>query len=290
MASNYLTENGFVAIKRCKHGIFMFNRNDRFIGRSLDCYGEWCESEVVLLQRFLRLGDVAIDVGANIGTHTLAFASAVGEAGSVLAFEPQRLAFQMLCGNLAINCMINVRCLQKAAGARNGRARIPALSPYEPSNFGAVAIGEESSAGEDVEVITIDSLKLKSCRLIKMDVEGMESEVIRGARETILEHHPILFVENNTTDAASRTIAAIREIGYRAWWHLALYYNNANFFNNRENVFAKFKPEANLLCLPDDGDPGVAELIECVGLNDNWEKARDRGIAAGNPLFFSGGS
>lgn len=287
MVPAYLVENGFIAIKRCKHGIFMFNRNDRFIGRSLDCYGEWCESEVGLLQRFLRPGDAVIDVGANIGSHTLAFASAVGESGSVLAFEPQRLPFQLLCGNVAINCMVNVHCLQKAAGDRNGRAKVPALPPNEPHNFGGVSIGGESSSGEDVEVVTIDSLGLKSCHLIKIDVEGMECEVIGGGGETILEYRPILFVENNTKDKASRTIAAILGIGYKAWWHLALYYNNSNFFNNRENVFAEFKLEANLLCMPDGSDPGVPELIECIGINDNWEKARDRGIAAGNPLFRS---
>jgi FkbM family methyltransferase len=263
----------------------MFNRNDRFVGRSLDCYGEWCESEIDLLQRFLRPGDTALDVGANIGSHTVAFAAAAGETGSVLAFEPQRLPFQLLCGNVALNCLANVRCLQKAVGDRKGSAKIAALSPREPHNFGAVSIGEECSASEDVEIVTIDSLALKSCRLIKIDVEGMEPEVIRGARDTIRACQPILFVENNTIDKASRTIAAILDAGYKAWWHLALYYNSANFFHNEENIFAAFKPEANMLCLPEGRDPGIPELIECTGINDNWQMARDLGIAAGNPLF-----
>lgn len=264
----------------------MFNRNDRFIGRSLDCYGEWCESELKLLLRLCRRGDTVIDIGANIGSHTIAFANAAGESGSVIAFEPQRMPFQMLCGNIAANCLVNVRALQQAVGARNGRAKIPALSWHEPHNFGAVSIGDKFSAGEDVEVVTIDSLGLSSCRLIKVDVEGMEPDVIRGARETIRTCQPILFVENNTVEQASQTIAAIQDIGYRAWWHLGLYYSPANFFNNRQNVFEMFKPEANMLCMPDAGDPGVPELIECNGINDTWEKARDRGIAARNPLFF----
>ena len=113
----------------------------------------------------------------------------------------------------------------------------------------------------------------------------MEPEVIGGALKTIAELKPILFVENNTVDKASRTLATVIDAGYRAWWHLALYYNPANFFENRENIFAGLQPEANLLCLPDDRDPGVPELIECIGVEDNWQLARDRGIAAGNPLF-----
>lgn len=139
--------------------------------------------------------------------------------------------------------------------------------------------------GDDVETITIDSLELKSCRLIKIDVEGMEPEVITGARATIAAHRPILFVENNTIDKASPTIAAILDAGYRAWWHLALYYNDFNFFGNPENVFAKYHPEANLLCMPNCVDPNIPDLIECTGINDNWRLALDRGIAAGNPRF-----
>jgi len=99
----------------------------------------------------------------------------------------------------------------------------------------------------------------------------------------------MLFVENNTVERAGETIAAIEQIGYRAWWHLGLYYNPANYFKNRENIFAPYKPEANMLCLPDNGDPGVPELIEWIGAGDNWERARDRGIAARNPLFFPRG-
>ena len=284
MVPNYLVEHGFIGVKRAKRGIYIFNRNDRLIGRSLDCYGEWCESEIGLLQNFLTSSDTVVDVGANIGTHTVAFASMVGNSGSVVAFEPQRLSFQLLCGNVAINGLTNVHCLQKAAGDLNDRVKIPMISPHEPHNFGAVSIGD-GSAGEDVEIITIDSLQMKSCRLIKIDVEGMEHQVIKGGYATIAAYRPVLFVENNTIDGASRTIAAILDAGYKAWWHLALYYNSANFFNNQENVFAKYQPEANLLCMPDNGDPKIPELIECIGVNDNWRMARDRGIAAGNPLF-----
>jgi FkbM family methyltransferase len=284
--SNSALENSFIAIKRCRHGLFMFNRNDRFIGRSLDYYGEWCESELDLLLRFCREGDVVVDVGANIGSHTVTFAKAVGANGAVFALEPQRLAFQLLCGNIALNILTNVHSLQKAAGAQAGRAKIPALSWNEPHNFGAVSILNESLPGDEVEVVTLDSLALPSCRLIKIDVEGMEPDVVAGARETIGKYQPILFVENNTVEHAARTIAAVEQIGYRAWWHLGLYYNAANFYRNKENIFAPFKPEANMLCMPDGGDPGVPELIECIGVGDTWEKARDRGIAARNPLFF----
>ena len=285
MIANHLVENDYIGVKRGRHGIFMFNRNDRFIGRSLELYGEWCEPEIELLRNFLRPGDTVVDVGANIGTHAVALAGAVGNTGSVWAFEPQPLPFQLLCGNVAINCLTNVRCFQKAVGDADGRASVPVLAPSESHNFGAVSINT-GSAGEDVELVKIDTLGLKSCRLLKIDVEGMEPEVLGGARKTIEALRPILFVENNTLDKASRTIAAILDAGYKPWWNLALYYNKANFFGNQENVFSKCQPEANMLCMPDGTDPKIPTLIECVGADDNWQKARDRAIAARNPLFF----
>ena len=54
MLSPYLVENRHVAIKRCRHGLFMYNRNDAFIGRGLDLYGEWCEFEIQLMRLVLR--------------------------------------------------------------------------------------------------------------------------------------------------------------------------------------------------------------------------------------------
>ena len=71
MIPTRLLENAHVAMKRWRHGLLMYNVNDNFIGRSIDLYGEWCDSELSLLGQFLQPGDLAIDVGANIGTHTV---------------------------------------------------------------------------------------------------------------------------------------------------------------------------------------------------------------------------
>src|SRR5665647_2892297 len=81
MLSPYLVENRYLAVKRCKHGLFMYNRNDAFVGRGLDLYGEWCDFEIQLLRQFIRLGDTGVDAGATIGTHTVAFANLVGPGG-----------------------------------------------------------------------------------------------------------------------------------------------------------------------------------------------------------------
>lgn len=275
MISPYLVENKFVGVKRAKHGIFMFNRNDLFIGRSLDLYGEWCEPELLLLRGLIRSGDVVLDIGANLGTHAIAFAGMVGTTGLVFAFEPQRLAFQMLCGNVALNGLANIRTWQSGMGASMGEMQVPDLpSPDTPFNFGAVPLQTQASR-DKVELRTVDSLALNACRLIKIDVEGMEADVLAGAEATVAKLQPFLFVENNTLDQASRTIEMILGMGYRAYWHISPYFHEQNFFANTANVFARYQPEANLLCVP-KSSPIAVRMTECTGPEDNWKKAIER--------------
>ncbi len=278
--SDYLLCKGYIGIKQGRRGIFVFNRNDLLVGRSIDIYGEWCDSEIALLLSYLKSGDTVLDIGANIGTHAVPFAGAIGRSGTMWAFEPQGLVYQMLCGNVALNCLTNVQCLRKAVGRTNGIVRIPLLSPLTPENFAALP-AEGHLRGEEVDLITIDALELESCHLIKIDVEGMETDVIRGARGTIAAYRPVLFVENNTIEKASLTIAAILDAGYRIWWHIAPYYNEQNFFDNTENVFAGYQPEANMLCLPPDVEPAAPGLIECAGIDDNWRQACERMMTSG---------
>lgn len=270
--SGRLLENDWVAVKRCRHGLFAYNVNDSFIGRSLDLYGEWCEAELAVLGQILRPGDTALDVGANIGTHAVFFANAVGPKGAVHAIEPQRIAFQFLCANAALNGLLNLHCHQAAAGSGAGQATVPVLDPRVEQNFGALVIGGFEE-GEPVAVITVDSLGLARCRLIKIDVEGAEAGVLAGARETIDRHRPALFVECNRPEGSPALIEAIEGLGYTAWWHIAAYFNPDNFFANENNVFARFAPEANLLCLPADAETRLGGLISVEGADDTWRKA-----------------
>lgn len=169
--------NPEIAIRRCRHGTMMYLRKDAYIGRSLDQYGEYSEGEAILFRELLRPGDVALDIGANIGVFTVAMAQFVGPQGAVYAFEPQRIVFQMLCGNVALNELGNVKTLPNAVGATAGRTKVPTLNYGGVNNFGGLAVGGD--AGEDVAVIRVDDLELPAVRLMKIDVEGMEMDVLR---------------------------------------------------------------------------------------------------------------
>jgi FkbM family methyltransferase len=102
----------------------------------------------------------------------------------VFAFEPQRLVFQSMVANVALNALLNVHTLHAGLGAAPGSIKVPVLNPEKGHNFGGFSIDGHDS-GESVAVQTVDSLQLRRCRLLKVDVEGMESEVLEGARDTI---------------------------------------------------------------------------------------------------------
>ena len=170
----------FNRLKQCRHGMMIYNMNDEFIGRSLDLYGEFSEGEIGLFQQAIKPGQLVLDVGANIGAHTVWLAQAVGPTGTVLAFEPQRIVHQTLCANLALNNIVNVYAYCAAVGKTPGTIVVPSLDPLEPNNFGGVELGD-GEKGEVTPVLTIDGLDLSECHFLKIDVEGMELEVLEGA-------------------------------------------------------------------------------------------------------------
>src|SRR5262249_49184020 len=91
-----LLAGDFNHLRKCRHGYVLYNINDMYVGRSFDLYGEFSEEEALLFEQVSRPGDVVMDIGANIGAHTLVMAKRVGPTGKVLAFEPQRVVFQTL--------------------------------------------------------------------------------------------------------------------------------------------------------------------------------------------------
>ena len=271
-----LLEKDYVALKQCRHGHFIYNKFDSFIGRSLDLYGEWCEGEVELLSRLISAGSVVVDIGANIGSHTVPLAKRVAPGGQIIAFEPQRIIFQQLCANIAVNGLTNVVCRPQAVGSAPGVARIPVLDPRQEFNFGGIRLRNDER-GESVPVVTLDDFQLSKCHLIKIDVEGMEPAVIAGAAKTIERCHPILFAENNTEEASAVTIAAVRALqGYHAWWHIGKYFSPRNFFENRSNVFESYQPEANMLCIHESAGLTISGLPEVLGEQDTWRHALAR--------------
>lgn len=242
------TPASFNRLKDCRYGRMLYNANDMYVGRSLDLYGEFSEGEVEIFRRIVRPGDAVFDVGSNIGAHSVFLARAVGSQGAVFAFEPQRLVYQTLCANAALNSLPNVWCLNCAAGESPGAIRVPTLNPWVTNNFGGLGLEEQELGGEPVPVVRLDSVQVRSCRLIKIDVEGMELAALKGATGLIEKFAPFLYVENDRKDKSDELVRFIHSLGYELFWHHAPLYNPENFLKNPENVFGR-TVSINMLCM-----------------------------------------
>jgi FkbM family methyltransferase len=269
--------DSMLAIRRCRYGTMMYLRQDLYVGRSFAEYGEYSEGEVELFRQCLGPGDVALDIGANLGAHTLPLAQFVGPSGVVVAFEPQRILFQILCGNVALNEIGNVRALPFALGRAAGSIKVPALDYSSINNFGGIPLGTEQ--GEDVTVITLDQLTLAKVKLIKIDVEGMELEVLGGGSAMLARCRPILYVENDRADRAEALVARLQEDGYRMWWHTPPLYNAANFLGNPQNVFGNIM-SFNMVCLPRETATPPRGLHEIASPQEASAFLRGMGLAA----------
>ncbi len=247
----------------------LYNPNDIYIGRSLDLYGESSEGEMSLFFQLINPSSVVLDVGANIGTHALCMARAAGAGGFVLAFEPQRFLFQTLCANMALNGVTNAFCYNTAVGEVQGSVTIPAFDYGVENNFAGFSIDPEySGQGEQTGILTIDSLNLQKCHFIKIDVEGMEIEVLKGAKETIEQFRPLLYLENDRREKSGELIEHLQSAGFKLFWHCPPLFNPVNYYQNSDNVFEN-TVSVNMLCIPSEADFRLNGLREVTG-PDDW--------------------
>jgi FkbM family methyltransferase len=232
-----------------RYGRFLYNPSDIYIGKSLEQYGEAHEFELILLRQLCGAGDCVFDIGANIGDHTIPLAQHVGEGGRIVAFEPQRIIFQMLCANVALNSLPNVDCTHAAVGASAGSVLIPEIDYSVEDNYGGVEVSRFTE-GRPVPQVTLDDcLDVPPVRLVKIDVEGMEVDALRGATRFIAKFRPTLYVENDRLERSSELISLLHQLAYRPYWHLAPLFNPDNFRGKAENVFGNVVA-TNLLCIP----------------------------------------
>lgn len=220
----------FNEVAPSRFGPMLLNRNDLYIFNGIRETGVWSGDELDLLSQLITPGQTVLDVGANMGTHTLAFCNFVGPTGRVHAFEPQRIMYQAMVASVALNSWANVHTHMKLVGAKKGAMRLPGVRYDTPSNFGMMTLAPDrdraetltyldDEPGETVEMITIDSLNLAACHLIKIDVEGMEIDVLRGAAKTIKAQRPLIYMECQPDERSKSALKLLKSMGYATWWH-----------------------------------------------------------------------
>ena len=184
-------------------GTFMTMRQDVGISHAIKTYGSWGPEQVQMFRKLVKPGTVAIDVGANIGHHTVVMSKQVGPAGQVLAFEPQQLVHRVLESNLALNQCANARAYRCALGAADGEATMAPLDyEHEAWNVGGLGIStrggelDAAAGGQVVKVMRLDDVAAGlDVDFIKCDAQGFDYEVLKGAQALLARCKPIIVVE-----------------------------------------------------------------------------------------------
>jgi len=229
---------GFNRIVRGRDAVYVVNENDAYVGRSLIEYGEYCEQEFDLLKQMCGPGSFVAEVGANVGAHTVCMAKQAGLSGRIVAFEPQPVVFQTLCATVALNSMMNVDCYPFALAEAEETVRFPAIDYRVANNFGGIGFESLSEGTIPIPVRRFDDSYLHGrLDLLKLDVEGMELRVLKGAQRSIERFRPYIYLENDNRDKSPALISWLFDAGYRLWWHTPALFSPGNFFANPENIF-----------------------------------------------------
>jgi FkbM family methyltransferase len=180
-------------------------------------------------RRAVRPGDTVIDVGANVGAHTLPLARLVGPTGRVVAIEPTDWAFAKLQANVAENpdLLPRVTAIQALLLAADGDAPPPSVCSSWPLTAPSDVhpqLGGRPMALQGAQAASLDTLLARAGVLrvdfVKIDVDGHEAQVLRGARETLHKHRPALLIEvapyllAEIGDSAEGVLGLLVDAGY----------------------------------------------------------------------------
>lgn len=179
------------------------------VGRVLATSGIWEPNVTAVFLKLLSPGDVCVDVGAHVGYYTLLASKRVGSHGHVYSLEPAATTYAELCANLALNAVSNVTAVCAAAGAADGYGLLCNASSENSgaSSVRVPATEEETSLAETrVRVLSLSSVlhsdHLGRLRLVKIDVEGSEVDVVRGLTSLFEAGiRPALIVELHSSSA-----------------------------------------------------------------------------------------
>lgn len=173
-----------------------------------------CLSLLRLRKEYFGAGVMALDAGANIGAHSIAWGIEMSHWGEVIAIEAQERIYYALAGNVAINNCFNIKAIHAAVGnppsptSKNKPAslEIPHVDYTKHASFGSLELQANENTefiGQNIDynktysvpLISVDSLNLARLDLLKIDVEGMEVEVLKGASKSLKKHKSILLIE-----------------------------------------------------------------------------------------------
>jgi FkbM family methyltransferase len=193
-------------------GEFLVYKNDKIVSQSIRLYGEYSQAEIVIMSQYLDETSIYLDIGTNIGYHAVAMQDLT--KCQVMAFEPHPKHFVMA----AVNC--KERPIQIFNAAVSDKEEVITIDTFDESilgNFGDISINGKADKIE-VQATTIDKLGLEKVDLMKIDVEGYEPNVLRGAEQTIDKLRPVIFYEAEELDKWNQCFKFLELKDYKQYW------------------------------------------------------------------------
>lgn len=176
-----------------------------------------------IVKHFNVAGKNIVDIGANFGFHSVEFSEMVGDRGNVYAFEPQRLVYYQLCGNVVLNGLDNVYCYNIGLGEKEGVVKLENPNYYSQNtiNIGDTHTDRYVENGMELcSVKPLDCYNFSDVSVIKLDVQGYELYVINGMVDTIRRNRPYIFIEIDDAQLSfyglkhENVVSRLSELGY----------------------------------------------------------------------------
>jgi FkbM family methyltransferase len=219
-------------IIQTEFGNFLINEYD-LIGNFIKHQKYWEYHLYEFYSQILNKDNYCIDAGANLGFHTIQFGNL---SKKVYAFEPQSLIFNQLCANILFNGLDEkIIPFKQALGEKEDRQQFWNIEHEDwvgngihnwggrgiiQDNYGGDrAISNEYREYDMVDVITLDSLNIPQCDLIKMDIQGYEYYALLGAKKLLYEFKPVILLENpsHTEECDVKSKQFLLDMGYELY-------------------------------------------------------------------------
>lgn len=224
-----------VNLIRANSADYLLFSTDDAISRAIYIRGQWCEPIATISSAFYSecSAPLILDIGANLGGYSIPIAQDIQKVnGEIYAFEPQRIIFYQLCGNILLNRLDNIHALHMALGDEEGSIDIPNIDYGLSQNIGGFSLDESirekfsavsinaKQNHEKVKMSTLDLLTLpRAVDLIKIDVEGFELRVLKGGTNLIeTSNFPPLILEAWNLDwyrsQKTELMSFLKKLGY----------------------------------------------------------------------------
>ena len=216
-----------------RYGLMSYYHEDPTIGHSLNLYGEYCHPEIEMILSLVNKDSTYIDIGANIGTHTVSIAPHVQQ---VYAFEPDPNNYQLLLSNTSGHNNITVI---------NNAISDDECSGYTDFNFGRTIFVESNGS---CLTSTIDSYNIEKIDFVKIDTEGFELRILQGMTNVLTYQQPNMLIEMQDIDTYRAIYDYLKTFNYYMYWMPVATFNPNNFKKESKDVFGPRHGVINWIC------------------------------------------